>query len=247
MEIKLFGKNLHNVSAMLEKYGFCDSGNGTPELIVTYGGDGALLGAVRDYPEIPKFPLRDTETAPTCARHQTEKIIAGFAAGKLAGCELPCIIAAAPGGELSGINDLVLHSCDPACALRFRVFIDGELHAKEVFGDGICFATPHGSTGYFRSITRGTFRTGVGVAFNNSSEAVNHLVLPEDSAVTVEILRGPALLIADNDPHRIKVEVGEKVKFFKSGKTALIHGLKEFMCPECRKRRHHLHSLNEDE
>jgi NAD+ kinase len=247
MKIKLFGKNLQDISDLLEKYGFHDSGSDTPELIVTYGGDGALLGAVRDHSGIPKLPLRDTATAPTCALHQTEKIIADFVAGKLQCRELPRIKAVADGGELSGINDLVLHSFDPTSALRYKVFINGELHAKEVFGDGICFATPHGSTGYYRAITRGTFRIGLGVAFNNSSEAVNHLVLPEDSVVTVEILRGPALLTADNDPRKIKVEVGGSVRFFQSGKTAVIHALDAFMCPECRKRRHHLHSLNEDE
>ena len=48
MKIKLFGKNLQDISDLLEKYGFHDSGSDTPELIVTYGGDGALLGAGGD-------------------------------------------------------------------------------------------------------------------------------------------------------------------------------------------------------
>ena len=247
MKIKLFGKNLHDISALLEKYGFQDSGNSTPELIVTYGGDGALLGAVRDYPDIPKLPLRDAATAPTCEMHPAKKVISDFINGRSNRFELPIIKAVAPNGEISGINDLVLHSTEYTSALRYRVFIDSELYAKEVFGDGICFATPHGSTAYYRTITRGTFRVGLGLAFNNASEAVNHLVLSEKSVVTAEIFRGPAMLMADNDPRKIKVDAGESVKFFQSGKTAVIHGLDTFMCPECRKRRHHLRSLNEDE
>ena len=78
MKIKLFGKNLQDISALLKKYGFHDSESSTPELIVTYGGDGALLGAVRDYPDIPKLPLRDSATAPTCDLHQAENIISDF-------------------------------------------------------------------------------------------------------------------------------------------------------------------------
>ena len=247
MKIKLFGKNLHDISGILEKYQLLDSGNETPELIVTYGGDGALLGAERDFPGIPKLPLRDSATAPTCAIHQAEKIIEDFVNGKLKKSELPRLLASAPGGELSGINDLVIHPLEYTSALRCRVFINDTLHSQDVVGDGICFASVHGSTAYYRSITRGTFQVGVGLAFNNSSEAVNHLVLPENSVVRIEITRGPGLLMADNDPRKIQVAVGESITLRQDASAALIWGLDGFMCPQCRKLRHHLHSLNENE
>ena len=203
--------DLHDISGILEKYQFQDSGSDTPELIITYGGDGALLGAERDYPGIPKLPLRDSATAPTCALHQAESIIKDFLNGKLKKNERPRLQASAPGGELSGINDLVIHPLEYTSALRCRVFINGTLHSQDVVGDGICFASAHGSTAYYRSITRGTFQIGVGLAFNNSSEAVNYLVLPENSVIRIEITRGPGLLMADNDPRKIEVAVGESI------------------------------------
>ncbi|MBQ9786970.1 MAG: hypothetical protein IJW33_02235 [Lentisphaeria bacterium] len=247
MKIKLLGKNLQRISALLEKYNWIDSGTDTPDLIVTYGGDGALLGAEREFPGVPKLPLRDAETAPTCAAHQPENVIRSFIDGKLALTELPRLTASADCGKLTGINDLLIHSAEFTSALRCRVFIDGELYASEVVGDGICFASVHGSTAYYRNIARGVFRVGVGLAFSNSTEAVNHLVLPETSEVTVEILRGPGLVMADNDPRKLQLEVGEKVTLCQNGRPALIWGLEGFMCQFCRARRHHLHSLNEKE
>ena len=232
MKIKLLGKNLDKIRVLLEKFEMYESD--TPELIVTYGGDGALLGAQRDYPELPKLAMRDAETAPTCQEHSAEKILQLFSWNELPLQRIPLLCADCSGSEICGINDVVLHSADYVSALRYNVYIDGSLYAANVVGDGICFAGIHGSTAYYRSITRGVFRTGVGVAFINSTETVDHLVLPESSSVTVEILRGPGVVMADNDPRRIKVDVGGTVKFQQSGKFAQIYALNEFMCQNCR-------------
>lgn len=245
MKIKLFGKNLEEISGLLAKFDWQDSGNDTPELIVTYGGDGALLGAERDFPDIPKLPLRDAATAPTCGEHQAEKIIRAFMDNQLTMTRLPRLQAVTPHGTLTGINDLVIHSFEPTSALRYRVLIDGKLYANEVVGDGVCFSSVHGSTAYYRSITRGVFQLGVGLAFSNSTESVDHLVLSEKSIVTVEILRGPGLVMADNDPHKITVEVGESITLKQTDEYAMIWNLDGFMCPRCRSLRHHLLSVNE--
>jgi len=239
MKIKLLGKNLCHVRNILENYGLTECQNETPELVVTYSGDGALLGAERDFPGILKLPLRDKETAPTCSLHETKCVIAAFVNGQLKTSHLPKLVASCSSGSVTGINDLVLHTADYTTALRYRVWIDGELYANEVVGDGICFAGVHGSTAYYRSITKGTFRTGVGLAFSNSTEAVDHLVLPETASVTVEILRSTGLIMADNDPVKLTVNVGEKISFHQTGEFASICGLDEFMCQECRHLRHH--------
>ena len=65
MKVKLLGKNLDDIRPLLKKFDLeeCDSDF---ELVITHGGDGALLGAERDYPGIPKFPLRDAATASPC-------------------------------------------------------------------------------------------------------------------------------------------------------------------------------------
>ena len=245
VKIKLLGKNLDDIRLLLEKNGMVECGGETPELIVTYGGDGALLGAEREFPGIPKLPLRDAATAPVCALHDAGSIIADDLAGKRPLTRLPKLRAMCGKGELFGINDLVVNTAELTSALRYRIYIDGELHAPEVVGDGVCFSSVHGSTAYYRSITRGIFRVGVGLAFSNSTEVVDHLVLPEDSVVEVEILRGEALVMADNDPHKLRLAVGEKITLQQTSEYAQVCGLSGFMCPECRYLRHHLLSLNE--
>ncbi|MBE6358889.1 MAG: hypothetical protein E7057_06550 [Lentisphaerae bacterium] len=246
IKIKLLGKNLDVIRSAVAACGMCECAPGEePELIVTHGGDGALLGAEREFPGIPKLPLRDTVTAPTCAIHQAEKIFAAFISGELVMTKLPKLRASTSAGLLYGINDLVVNTAEPTSALRYRVSIDGELHAQEVVGDGVCFSSIHGSTAYYRSITRGIFKVGVGLAFSNSTEVVDHLVLPENSVVTVEILRGEALVMADNDPCKLRLAVGDKVILQQTAETAAIFGLDGFMCPECRYLRHHLLSANE--
>ncbi len=232
MKIKLLGKNLDKIRTILEQFEMFESDS--PELIVTYGGDGALLGAQRDYPDLPKLAMRDAETAPTCPEHSAEKIVKLFAENALPLQQIPLLTARCCGTEICGINDVVLHSSDYVSALRYDVYIDGKLYAANVVGDGICFAGIHGSTAYYRSITRGVFRTGVGVAFINSTETVDHLVLPETSVVTVEIRRGPGVIMADNDPRKITVDVGGSIEFQQSGKFARIYALNEFMCQHCR-------------
>ena len=53
--------------------------------------------------------------------------------------------------------------------------------------------------------------------------------------------------MADNDPRKIEVAVGESITLCQNGTPAIIWGLEGFMCPQCRKLRHHLRSLNENE
>lgn len=62
MKIRLVGKNLEDIRPLLALADFAEAGEGeTPELVVTHGGDGALLGAARDYPQLPILPV------PRCA------------------------------------------------------------------------------------------------------------------------------------------------------------------------------------
>lgn len=235
--VKLLGKNLGDIAPLLEKYGLF-SVNGNFEAVITHGGDGALLGAERDYPGVLKFPIRDAATAPTCPEHQLEARLAAFAAKSYGIKNLIKVQATVNGKTLTALNDVFLHNADFASALRYRVKIDGELYANEVAGDGVCLATPHGSSAYYRSITHSLFRTGIGLAFSNSTEEVDHLVLNDKSVVEVTITRGPGILLADNSPERITVNEGDTVIFSKSDATAQICDLDGFMCPKCRLLRH---------
>lgn len=238
MLVKLLGKNLNDITPLLEKYDLNITDGNSFDAVITHGGDGALLGAERVYPGIPKFPIRDAATAPTCPEHQLEARLRAFSEGALKTTAMPKVMASVNGRTMTALNDVFLHNADFASALRYRVRIDGELYANEVAGDGVCLATPHGSSAYYRSITHSLFRTGIGLAFSNSTEEVDHLVLSDKSVVEVTVTRGPGILLADNSPERITVNEGDTVIFSKSPETALVFDLAGFMCPKCRLLRH---------
>lgn len=237
MKIKLVGKNLDDIRPLLEKFGF-EEVERDFSLVIAHGGDGALLGAEREFPGIPKLPIRDARTAPLCPEHRCDLQLAAFREGRTPQQELPKVAGRVRSREVTALNDVFLHNLDHSSALRYRVWIDGELYANEVVGDGVGLSSVHGSTAYYRSITHSVFRVGIGLAFSNSTEEVNHLVLSSRSRVEIEVVRGPGILIADNSPDRIEVVEGERVELYESDQSAPIYGLGSFMCPRCRVLRH---------
>ena len=238
MRIKLLGKNLGDIRPLLNELGFEEAESGF-ELIVTHGGDGALLGAERDYPGVPKLPLRDAATALPCPEHDARKRLEKFLAERPEPTRLPKLAGSCKGKTLYGINDVFLHRGLPTSALRYLVSIDGEPHGEEIVGDGVGLSSVHGSTAYYRSITHSTFRVGVGLSFSNSTEATDHMVLAADSEVEIKVTRGPGILVADNSPEYIPVGEGDVVTMRQTEKCALVYDLAGFMCPACRALRHH--------
>ena len=206
-----------------------------PELVISYGGDGALLGAERDFPGVPKLPLRDSCRNPQCPAHGEEKALDLFVQGKLKPMPLMKLEAACGEKTLIGVNDIMLHNRVTTSAIRYRIWLDGELYANRIVGDGLVAATPFGSSGYYRSITHSIFKLGIGLAFNNSTEPTDHLVLRDDTLIRVEILRGPAVLLADNCPaaHTIHLKRHDIITIRKSPQTASVLGLDAFRCPAC--------------
>ena len=237
MNVKLTGKHLDDIRPILEKYHVNVVDNNF-DLVIAHGGDGALLGAERDFPAIPKFPIRDGRTARLCSEHSYEKQIDALTRGLLKTSTMPRLQATCPAGSLAALNDIIVYNADRVSAVRYRVWIDGELYVAEIVGDGVCVATVHGSTAYYRSITHSIFRVGIGMAFNNSTEPTTHLVLPEDSSIEIEITRGPALLTADNSPERLPLNEKDHITISKHPQPSTVIGLASFMCPKCRLLRH---------
>ncbi|MDD5698083.1 MAG: hypothetical protein PHH77_05655 [Victivallaceae bacterium] len=237
MKVKLVGKNLDDIIPLLEMGNF-ELTDEVPELIIAHGGDGALLDAERLYPRIPKFPLRDRKTAPLCSRHSYEQQLDDFRTGKTVKTANPKLCGHFGGRTLLGLNDIFIHNCNRGSAMRYRVRINEELYAHEIVGDAVGMATIHGSTAYYRSITHSIFKTGLGLAFSNSTEVVNHLVLPEDAVVRIKIVRGPGIMVADNNPEVIEIPQGSEVCIAKAEEYAVIYGLDNFMCQSCRLLRH---------
>ena len=234
MKIKIIGSAGSQLLPLLKPYN-CEIVDSNPELIITYGGDGALLGAERDYPHLLKLPLR---SAALCPEHSIESQFKDFFTRHPKPTELIKLCGIAHGQSLIAVNDIFIHNQDPVSAVRYRIWIDDKLYAKEIVGDGVGIATVHGSTAYYRSITHSVFRIGLGLAFCNSTEVVNHLVLPETSVIRVKIIRGPAIMVADNSPERIELNESDEIIMRKDSSTALICGLDNFMCPHCRTLRH---------
>lgn len=247
MKIFLTGRHLETLKADLLPLGFTVTENAADaDLILAHGGDGAMLGAEHMYPGKLKFALRDTETAPLCPLHQRKEQLLALKNGTLKTTLLPKVTATVNGRKLAGINDVFIHNSNYVSAMRYKVWIDGELYGREIVGDGVGLSTVHGATAYYRSITHSIFRTGIGLAFSNSTEVVNHLVLPESSVINVQILRGPCEIVADNAPEKIQVVAGDEVELRLSSETTPILGLDNFMCPACRELRHTLRNSTQN-
>lgn len=241
MKVSVVGKKCLKLKEMLQANSLEIHPPEEADLIIVYGGDGSLLGAERLYPGIPKYPIRDSETAPLCPLHSLEQQFPLFLDQKLEKIYLPKLKGTIDSGEgIYAINDIFLHNRSRTGALRYKVWIDGVLYAREIVGDGLGVATVHGATAYYRSITRSVFRVGIGLAFSNSTELVNHLVLPEDSVINVKVIRGPGELTADNSPEIPVVCDGSECEIRLSDKKAEMFGLDIFMCPECRRLRHQM-------
>ena len=241
MKVLLAGRYLETIEKILLQSSDVEIVDNSPDLVITHGGDGSLLGAEREYPGIPKLPVRDTQLAPLCNRHSSFiDLFNDYRNNKLKKTELIKLSGVTSRGEqLSGINDVFIHNVDRAGALRYRVLIGDQPYGHEIIGDGVGVATVHGSTAYYRSITHSIFKIGIGLAFSNSTEVTSHLVLPEDTAITVKITRGPAILVADNGPKSLELNEGDSVRIKKVEDCAVIYGLDRFMCPECKKLRHY--------
>lgn len=231
--VALCGRNLQDLREILKRYPFRIVTD-APDVVISYGGDGSLLGAERQFPGIPKCPIRDRRMNPKCSAHGEENILRGLAEGTLSRTSLSKVIAETEDGRsLSGMNDIVLSKSVISSAVRYRIWLDGELYRSQGVGDGLVVATAFGSTGYYQSITRGSFQVGTGLAFNNATDWQDHVVVRTETIIDVQLLRGPAVLLADNDPVRVDLGDGERVRFSRSDHTTLIYGLETFRCREC--------------
>ena len=204
------------------------------DVVLCHGGDGTLLRAEREWPGVPKLPVRVATRARLCAEHQLDAVLARLAAGTLRLEELPLIEAAIGRLVQRAINDVVVRNDSPATAVRLRVAADGE-RTGEVTGDGVVVATPFGSSGYYRSITGERFESGLALAFNNTTERHGPIRLAAEGAIEIEVVRGPALLVLDNDPRHVTLREGHRVRLFRSGDSARAIGLDALRCQLCRK------------
>lgn len=224
MNILLFGENTREaeelLSAYKEKLRIVSE---NPEVVLTYGGDGTLMQAEHSFPGIPKLYLKNSHVGKLAHPEKgNEELLRALAEGKYEMTEHMKLEAESGGKMLLALNDIVIHNENPRHAIRYRIFVDGRQMGGEIIGDGVVLATPLGSTGYYRSITDSSFETGIGLAFNNSTEQSDHVVLAEGREIRMEIVRGPAIAYADNQKESIPLPDGGIVTIRKSSSVAKI-------------------------
>jgi len=151
-----------------------------PDVILAYGGDGTFIGSERLHPGIPKVGFRRQSTTTRCPAHQDATLLSSLARGQLEETSLMKLFARFDGRDVIAVNDITVRNTDPRSAVRFRIHLNGQPVTEELIADGVVVCTPFGSSAYFRSITRTVIRTGMGVAINNCTYLLNHLVIAYD-------------------------------------------------------------------
>jgi NAD+ kinase len=205
-----------------------------PDVVLSVGGDGAFIGAERAFPGIPKLGIRADASCRKCAKHTDKEMLAQLVAGRLAETVLMKLEARIGDTALRAVNDVMVRNADLRAAVRFRISLDGQRVSDELIGDGLVIATPFGSSAYFRSITGVTIRTGIGLACNNCTDNMAHLVVGENEEIGIEIVRGPAVLAVDNDPALHALNSGVMLSVRRAPQGARVLGADALRCADCR-------------
>lgn len=231
-KVSLFGKNSDSIRHFIPQFGL-QLVEDTPEIIISYGGDGTLLSAERKYPGIPKLPIRDSKVCKKCTDHKTEKLLEDLSAGKLVFQKFPKLETKSGNQDILAINDIVIRNSTPMHALRFRIYKNNQLYKTEVLiGDGIVATTPFGSTGYYQSITRGTINRGFAIAFNNTTKPFEPLKFDFEDEIKLVVVRGPGSLSSDNSSRIHSLKETDEVKIFASSHNANIF-IDTLRCDNC--------------
>lgn len=230
MKILLYGKNSKDLEGLVKKLGF-EVVTLNPDVIISYGGDGTLLSAERQYPGIPKLPIRNSLICKKCSNHEDEAILKKLLANKLKLKEYTKLETTLLYKKFYALNDFVIRNSDPTHTIRFRT---SKTKDKLLIGDGIVIATSFGSTGYFKSITDKTFNKGFGISFNNTTEKISPKILKDDEIVDVKLIRGKATLSFDNSSEIFTIDEGSEITFKLSHQVAKIYEADSLRCPKCK-------------
>jgi NAD+ kinase len=233
MKVFLYGKNSADLKPLLSQFGLEETSS-HPDLIISYGGDGTLLASERDYPGIAKLPIRDSHVCVKCSQHSTEHLLKLLTSGKIKPDHHKKLQADFNGKELFGLNDIVVRNLMPIHAIRFELKLNDKMVGPDlIIGDGIIASTAFGSTGYYHSVTKKTFSKGYSIAFSNIIENVDAVDFNEGDEITLNLVRGPAVLSADNNPEIPTLKTDDKVNIYVSKRHALIYQRENLRCRDC--------------
>ena len=195
MKVLLYGNNANSLSPLLARFGLAEVKE-NPEVVISFGGDGTFILSEVAFPGVPKVMVRDSKICKKCVNLPTEEILKRLSAGRFVENNIIKLQANYGEKKYFVVNDVIISHVVPSAAVRYKIQINGVpyVDGREIVGDGIVVATPFGSGAYYRSITDGVFSTGLGIAFNNSTEQVDHIIIKETDEICFELSRGHALL-----------------------------------------------------
>ncbi len=215
-EVCLPGPDAH--SAGLEDLACDDTAVGEADLVVSLGGDGSILRAVRLAADTGVAVLGVNfgqlaylaEVEPGDARSAVERWLAGDF-GIVERMRLAVRVRTAGGEEagapLGALNEAVVEKLDRGRSVRLGLSVDGRQFAA-YRADGLIVASPTGSTAYSLSV-RGpilapTHQALVVTPVSPHSPFDRSLVLPPDTTVGIEVeSEHPAALSIDGDVCRV--------------------------------------------
>lgn len=230
MKVLLYGKHIQDLEKVVKDLSF-EVVAKNPDVVISYGGDGTLLSAEREYPDIPKLPVRNNQFCKKCSKHQDEVVLKKLLEGSLNLKEHKKLHINIYGKDLYTLNDFVIRNDDATHTIRFKTSSTGD---KLFIGDGVVISTPFGSSGYFKSITQLTFDKGSGLAFNNTTEKNDPLYFSEGQTLEFQLIRGKAVLSFDNSPDKFSIPEGTTLSFGSSDQVAKIYEDTSLRCPDCK-------------
>ncbi|MBS1266197.1 MAG: Bifunctional NADP phosphatase/NAD kinase [Candidatus Woesearchaeota archaeon] len=194
-----------------------------PDFVISFGGDGTYLVSERLYPAVPKLIVKkDPIICKKCSKGEIYHLIKKIHRKQYDIKKMIKLKSTVGTKKVLCTNDFVVRNKFPTHALRFKIKINNEQIHKTLIGDGVVVSTPFGSTAYHYSITKSSFKKGIGIAFNNITKPIKHKVVDESSNIEIEIVRGQAVFAADNNPEIIELIEGQKVLIEKAKQKSFL-------------------------
>lgn len=190
------------------------------KMLIAIGGDGTLIRAIHEYPNMP-----DGFSVGLIGTGTINYLAMGNNPVKHTVHMINCIADKYGVDQDFAMNEIAIKAEDDARMLKFDVYIDSELVCENVRGDGIIVATAVGSTAYAMSaggpiIDIGT-PVNVIVMNNEYSRKSRPIVLSNDRTIT--IVPKDDFIIYMDGLNNFECEANERVEIFKGKSITLWH------------------------
>jgi NAD+ kinase len=190
-----------------------------PDYVIALGGDGSLLMSECIYPSIPKLHIIHRTKWNGKDDKNIKRVMEKIAKKEFRIIRHPKLEASIKRENTIikriAANDISIRNEEPWHALRFNLKINNK-NKGDFIGDGIVASTPFGSTGYFYSITKKKFKSGIGLAFNNPTTKIKPII-KKDQVIKLTVTRNKAIISSDNNMNTVTIKEGDSV-VIKQGK-----------------------------